>query len=697
MIGAMRHVASRSLVGRAAEMAVLEAAFAAAGGGDASVVLVGGEAGVGKTRLVAEMAADARAAGALVAVGACVELTAGTAPYLAATDALRDLSRALGRARVGAHRRRRAARARRRCCPGAPAGRGAVRADDASRARLFGQVHDLVTDVAARAPLLLILEDVHWADRSTLDLAGFLARAVRGRARRAGRAPTAPTRCARRPALRGWLAELGPRGPRATGWSWSRSARGEVTDLLAAILGTAPDPRTAAAIAHRSGGNAFLAEELLAAASDGDPAACPSSVRDVLRRAHRRAGPGRRGGRARGVRRRRARRRRAAGRARCRCRATTSPRRCARPWPTTCWARTRDGRLSFRHELVREAAYADAAARRAPAAARRVRARAHRAPGAGRRRPGDGRRGRRSLARRRRDAQRARREPARGGGGRGHPRAHRGVGAVRAGARAVGRRAGRRARRRHEAPQRARPRGPGRAAGGRTRPAPSRSWTRRSRSPIPVGEPVRTGVLHSRRAWCSWAAGVAGPATYEHHTAALRLIPADPPSPERAQAVTDLALHGDAQRPHAKRRARRPRRRSRSHATSATARLESLALNVLGCTLSGARRQRRGGRARCARRSRIAREAGGSEEVGRAYVNLSETLDVAGRSRSRSRSRREGEVACNRLGLERLLGRVPGRQRDRGADHDRALGRGGGALVDETLAREVSRARRACT
>ena len=92
----MRHVASRSLVGRAAEMAVLEAAFAAAGDGEASVVLVGGEAGVGKTRLVAEMAARARAAGALVAVGACVELTAGTAPYLAATDALRDLSRGLG-------------------------------------------------------------------------------------------------------------------------------------------------------------------------------------------------------------------------------------------------------------------------------------------------------------------------------------------------------------------------------------------------------------------------------------------------------------------------------------------------------------------------------------------------------------------------------------------------------------------------
>src|SRR3954452_8083729 len=91
----MRHLESRSFVGRAAELAVLEEVLAAAAGGRAAVLLIGGEDGVGKTRLVAELAARARAQGAAVATGACVELTAGTAPYLAVTEVLRDLERAL--------------------------------------------------------------------------------------------------------------------------------------------------------------------------------------------------------------------------------------------------------------------------------------------------------------------------------------------------------------------------------------------------------------------------------------------------------------------------------------------------------------------------------------------------------------------------------------------------------------------------
>src|SRR3954471_21373010 len=172
----MRHLESRSFVGRAAELAVLEEVLAAAGGGHASVVLIGGEAGVGKTRLVAELSERARAQAATVVTGACVELTAGTAPYLAITELLRDLARALPeraweRLRAGAGPELDA------LMPGAHA-RDDVRADNASRARLFGQLHELLLEAAATTPLVLVLEDVHWADRSTLDLTGFLARAL---------------------------------------------------------------------------------------------------------------------------------------------------------------------------------------------------------------------------------------------------------------------------------------------------------------------------------------------------------------------------------------------------------------------------------------------------------------------------------------------------------------------------------------
>jgi predicted ATPase len=174
MIGAMR----RRFVGRAAELAALETALTATAEGRPEVVLVGGEAGVGKTRLIAEAAARAAERGTLVAIGGCVELTAGTAPYLAFTDALRDLGRAVG------------PRAWERLSAGAPpelaavlpgaSEAPAVRGEAAARSRLLGQAHDLLAEAASTAPVLLVLEDVHWADRSTLDLAAYLARAVRG-------------------------------------------------------------------------------------------------------------------------------------------------------------------------------------------------------------------------------------------------------------------------------------------------------------------------------------------------------------------------------------------------------------------------------------------------------------------------------------------------------------------------------------
>ena len=203
----------------------------------------------------------------------------------------------------------------------------------------------------------------------------------------------------------------------------------------------------------------------------------------------------------------------------------------------------------------------------------------------------------------------------------------------------------------------------------------------------PTREPVRTGMLHSRRAWCSWAAGVAGPATYEHHTAALRLIPAAPPSVELAHAVTDLAytemLNGRSDE-------------TRTTAEEAVAlarqvgdrRLESLALNVLGCALSRLG-ESDAGVARLREAVALAREAGGPEEVGRAYVNLSDALDTAGRLDEAVAVDREGEAACNRFGLERFWGAFLA---GNAVDSLLTLGRWdeAQATLDEALARGVS-------
>ena len=85
----------------------------------------------------------------------------------------------------------------------------------------------------------------------------------------------------RRPPLRGWLAELSRVGA-VHRIELAPFTPDEVADLCAAILGATAARPTVAEITRRSGGNAFLAEELLAAAAEGDASGLPVSVRDVL-------------------------------------------------------------------------------------------------------------------------------------------------------------------------------------------------------------------------------------------------------------------------------------------------------------------------------------------------------------------------------------------------------------------------------
>src|SRR5579859_6000182 len=91
-----RRGASPVLVGRAAEMAALQAALATVRQGDPAAVLIGGEAGMGKTRLIGEFTAVARDAGARVLTGACLELGADGLPFSPFTAMLRDFVRESG-------------------------------------------------------------------------------------------------------------------------------------------------------------------------------------------------------------------------------------------------------------------------------------------------------------------------------------------------------------------------------------------------------------------------------------------------------------------------------------------------------------------------------------------------------------------------------------------------------------------------
>jgi DNA-binding CsgD family transcriptional regulator len=277
-------VASPRFVGRAAELGRLEAAFGHARDGELLTLCVGGEAGVGKTRLVTRFAEQVQGSGGQVLLGGCIELGETSLPYAPVAQALRGLGRELEPAAldelVGPGRPLLA-----RLLPELergeePASAGTA-AGSSGQARLFEAFLALLERLADRSPTVLVVEDLHWADRSTLDLLAFLVRNLQ-----AGLLLVLTYRTDelhRRHPLRPFLAEL-DRSGRTDRLELARFDRDDVADLLAGILGTRPDDQLTEQIWHRSEGNAFFAEELLAASHQGDANArsLPPSLQNVL-------------------------------------------------------------------------------------------------------------------------------------------------------------------------------------------------------------------------------------------------------------------------------------------------------------------------------------------------------------------------------------------------------------------------------
>jgi DNA-binding CsgD family transcriptional regulator/tetratricopeptide (TPR) repeat protein len=279
-------VAASHFVGRAAELNRLHTAFDSARTGDPVTLCVGGEAGVGKTRLVSRFADQAEQDGGRVLLGGCIELGEGSIPYGPLIQALRGLGRGLAPAAlvdlVGAER---AVLARM-----LPELGPSEHADEAtqtpltvgasSQARLFEAFLALLERLAERSPTVLVIEDLHWADRSTLDLLTFLVRNVR-----TGLLLVLTYRTDdlhRRHPLRPVLAEL-ERSQRVERLDVDRFSRAELATLLGAKLGRSLADDLVERIYRRSGGNAFFAEELLDAfhGREGD-AHLPPSLENVL-------------------------------------------------------------------------------------------------------------------------------------------------------------------------------------------------------------------------------------------------------------------------------------------------------------------------------------------------------------------------------------------------------------------------------
>jgi DNA-binding CsgD family transcriptional regulator len=274
-------VSSPRFVGRGAELAALESALARAESGQGATVLVAGESGIGKSRLIAELAARARGAGATVLLGECLELAEGELPYAPIVGALRSLVRERGSGELGAllgPGREELALLMPELAAGAPPNGDGARSS-AAQARLFEQLLATLSDLGREAPALLVVEDLHWADRSTRDFISFLVRNSR-RERLALVASYRSDELHRRHPLRPFVLEL-ERSGQATRVELRPFTRKELAEQLAGILGGAPEPALVERLLERSDGNPFFAEELLAA-STSPGAALPASLRDAL-------------------------------------------------------------------------------------------------------------------------------------------------------------------------------------------------------------------------------------------------------------------------------------------------------------------------------------------------------------------------------------------------------------------------------
>jgi ATP/maltotriose-dependent transcriptional regulator MalT len=246
------------LVGRAPEMTQLARALAAAQAGHGQAVLVTGEAGIGKSRLVEQVASRAAATGFVVLTGRAIDLVGSELPYAPFATALRPL---------------------------VPESSRPPWATAASQLLVFEDVVALLSGQAASTPLMLILEDLHWADATTVDLTVYLANNLTGtRVLLVGTSRTDHAGGERRYRL-----EEGIRRGGGVTVALRPLTADEIAELVASRTGRPVPASVATAIASRSEGNPFFAEELLTS-SRVSGRELPVNLRELLLRTVERLG-----------------------------------------------------------------------------------------------------------------------------------------------------------------------------------------------------------------------------------------------------------------------------------------------------------------------------------------------------------------------------------------------------------------------
>jgi predicted ATPase len=249
-------------VGREGELVALAADLDTAVAGRGGVVLLGGEPGIGKTRLAEELATQATSRGALVLWGRCWEGAPAFWPWVQVVRGYVEeagdqavLRREMG---AGAADIAQIVPAVLECLLDLPAPPPVE--PEAARFRLFDSLAGLRA-AAARRPLLLVLDDLHWADAPSLALLRFVGREVEG----AGLLVVGIYRHTEVDAghmLVGTLADL-TRGQHHRRLLLGGLDQQEVASFLALVAEVEPSPAMAAAVHQQTDGNPFFVTEVV--------------------------------------------------------------------------------------------------------------------------------------------------------------------------------------------------------------------------------------------------------------------------------------------------------------------------------------------------------------------------------------------------------------------------------------------------
>ena len=250
--------------GRARELSELVGAFRAASTGHAGAVLVGGDAGVGKTSLVGELVRQARREDAVVLIGNAVDI-ADAPPFWPVLSALRTAMRSRPDDEVGAMLSQWLERL--------PSSRG-----EGPPVRLLDLLHQMITDLAELRPVVLVIEDLQWADRSTRDLVAYLI-AILTHEPVLVVATFRTDSPGRTPDLAVAMAEL-RRHQKVTALELAPLPRAVVATLVQEWAPGRSDLEKL--VWQRSAGNAFIAEETVRAVLGGDARGLPPTLREVV-------------------------------------------------------------------------------------------------------------------------------------------------------------------------------------------------------------------------------------------------------------------------------------------------------------------------------------------------------------------------------------------------------------------------------